>query len=241
MASYEWALLVAGIVLQVLVLSTLLRGAIRHYPFVFLYIVVQLLSTVVQISCKYYFGAASKEFARAYWLSDLIGTLLVLLIIIHLIHAALETYPFRQGIYFGLLSGVVVTALVGSRPVYAMGFVASFWGKWMTQLGRDFYFAAVMLNALLWVALVRAKHPNKQVYLLTSGLGLQLSGAAVAHALRLAGGPKLWPVAGLFLVLTWMANLIVWYLALHNFPSTTPVMAGGPEHHPQPQPSDPRP
>lgn len=222
MEPFDWGLLGVGVTLQCLVLSTILKGSLRQYPLVFVYIVVNLLSTVVQISFRHYFGPRSREFVQAYWVSDFVGTLVMLLIIIHLVRLAMEAHKYQDTVYWGLLSGVLVTGVASGLLIYSRGFSL---GRLMTQVGRDYYFAAVILNALLWVTLVRRHHENKQLYLLASGLGLQLSGAAIAHALRMTSStsPVVVGFANGFLVTTYLANLLVWYLALKRFPALAPA------------------
>jgi hypothetical protein len=205
-----------------MVLSAMLKGYIRSYPFIFSYIIVNLLSTVVQFSTKYYFGERSREFAMAYWVSDFAGTLLLLLIIIHLVRMAMTGHKHQLTVYWGLLLGAAVIGVASYFKIHSMGLSSKAIPRLMTTLGRDYYFSAVILNLMLWVALVRTNHPNKQLYLLTSGQGLQLSGAAVAHALR-GAGREYWFVANVFLITTYLANLIVWYVALKRFPVAIPL------------------
>jgi len=188
----------------------MLRGAWREYPFVFLYVIASALSTAIQGSCKYYFGPRSREFIRAYWTSDFIGTFLILLLIIHLIRKAMEGHPKRGTVYAGLLLGLVILAV--GMLFYMQHTVRHFsLGWWMTRLGRDYYFMATLLNAVLWFTLLKVNHPDRRLYLVTSGMGLALSGAAIAHALRTVG--QLVTVTGLLLVFVYFGKLYIWYVA----------------------------
>ena len=223
MSALQWAWLIAGLGLQGMVVSAMLRGSYRKYPLIFTYLIFTFLSTVVQLSFKHYLGAASREFFQAYWVGDFIGTFLVLMIIIHLIRMAMTGHPYQRSVYFGLLLGVVATA-AGSvllMEAFSRRFTL---GRWMTEVGRDYYFSAVLLNVILWCTLVRRNHENKQLYLLTSGLGLKLTGAAMGHALRLAGAP-LWLGDGL-LIVTYLLSLYVWYVALRLLPEEAPAGDG---------------
>jgi len=229
MSLYQAAWAFAGVVLQCMVVSAMLRGSWRRYPFVFSYTLFSILSTVVQTSVLHYYGRDSRLFARAYWTLDFVSTCLVLMVIIHLIRAAMTGHPQRNTVYLGLLLGVALTAAGGLllTNMVSRGFLL---GRWMTEVSRNYYFSAVLLNVILWMTLVRRSHDNPQVYLLTSGLGLKLTGAAIAHALRLAGTP-LW-LGNHFLVLTYMLSLYVWYVALKKVPAPIPV--------PAEEPTDPR-
>ena len=220
MSPYDWSLVIVGMLLQGMVLATMLKGPFRRYPLIFAYLIFCLLSTVAQFSFKHYFGPRSKEFIRAYWTCDFVGTLLVLIIIINLIRTAMEGHKYRSPVYWGLLSGVVSMAVVSSilmRSFSGFGF-----GKWMTEVGRNYYFAAVLLNAMLWSTLMRSNSENKQLYLLTSGLGLKLTGAAVAHALRVTNTMVF--VASQFVIpVAYLLHLYIWYVALKKFPVVLPA------------------
>ena len=226
MLPHEWGLLLLGGALQVLVISTMLRGPIRIYPFVFSYVVLSLLSTVVQLAFKHYFGHTSKEFARAYWTSGFLISVLLLLIIIHLVRGAMAGHGHRNSVYWGLLLGVAVTGLGSLLLMRLHGRTFSL-SLWMTEASRDYYFGAVILNAVLWAWLMKRSLENKrllenkQLFLIVSGLGLQLSGAAIAHAMRLSG--TLLAVADHLLVLSYLANLYVWYVALRRLPAPAAI------------------
>ena len=222
MSVFEWTFIFAGMLLQAMVLSAMLKGSLRRYPFIFAYLVLSFLSTVVEFSVKHYFGALSREFVSMYWVMDFVSTLLILMIIIHLIRMAMEHHKYRDPVYWGLLIGVVTTAGVSMALIRSRSWQLLFQTT-MTEVGRDYYFSAVILNAILWCVLVRANHPNRQLYLITSGLGLQLTGAAIAHALRMV--TSLWPLANSFLVATYLLHLYIWYVAFKRFPVDVPIAA----------------
>lgn len=220
MSPFELGFALASVALYVALLSAMLRGTYRYYPFVFAYVIFNLFSTVAQGSFKYNFGATSRAYARAYWVSDFIATLLILLIIIHLIRMAMARHPLRNPVYAGLLVGLVLTGAVSGFLVQNRS-LDPLKSKLMTEVGRDYYFSAVLLVAILWVMLIRTNQENKQLYLLTSGLGLQLTGAAIAHAIRMSS--HMWLLANCFLISTYLLNLYIWYVAVKKFPAEAPV------------------
>ncbi len=222
MALADWFVLIVGVVLQCMVVSAMLRGPFKRYPFVFAYLVFSVLSTVVQFSSHYYFGGGSREFKTIYWTADLLATFLILMIIFHLIRTAMEGHPSRNAVYVGLLVGAVSVAAVSVALSRSHGRAFTL-GKWMTMMSRDYYFSAVLLTAILWFMLMRTNNQNKQLYLITSGLGLLLSGAAIAHALRVTNTMVF--LANWFLVCTYLLNLYIWYTAFKKF-SSEPVPAG---------------
>jgi hypothetical protein len=216
MSVYEWVLLLLGVSLQLLILRAMLHGAWRRCLFLLLYIFVSFCVTVTQTSFHHYFGYRSREYAQAYWIGDFVGTFVLLALIIHLIRRAMQGHPYRDHVSWGLVLGVAVTAVASALWVgdYSRGFRA---GGWLTELGRNYYFGAVLLNAILWITLIRVQHADRQVYLISSGLGLKLTGAAIAHALLLT--TSYWSVANHILVFTYFASLYVWYIAVTRFPA----------------------
>lgn len=209
-----------------MVLAAMLQGGWRRYRLLFAYVMISSLATVVQASLLEYFGAASKQFARGYWASDLLGTVVLLLAIIHLIRRAMEGHARREHVYWGLLLGMMAigAASVLFVRVHPRGFS---WGRWMTEVSRDYYFGATLLNALLWFTLTGRQNRDRQLYLVASGLGLMLSGAAVAHAVRLTG--RLVGVANFFLIATYLASLYVWRCAFKKV--AVPAAAEAPQPH----------
>ena len=220
MSPYDWAIVLLGMLLQSMVISAMLGGAVKRYPLVFGYVVFSFFSTVVQVSFQEYFGRRSKEFIRAYWVVDFIGTFLLLMVIIHFIRLAMEKSRHRSTVYWGLLLGVAGTAAATVLLMRYSGRAFTL-GKWLTEVGRDYYFSAVLLNAILWMVLVRRHHEDQQLYLLASGLGLKLCGAAIAHAFRLLEKP-LW-LGNQVMVVTYLLSLYVWYVALQRLPAIEPV------------------
>lgn len=220
MSAYELAFAAGSMVLYVLLLTTMLNGSYARYPFVFAYVIASLLSCVTVGSFEYYFGHRSRQFAMAYWMSEFAQTFLVLMIIIHLIRAAMVNNKNRNPVYCGLLLGVVTTAAMSVYLVGSHSLDLAF-RRLMTEVGRDYYFAAVILNALLWMVLMRNQNRDGQLYLITSGLGLQLAGAAIAHALRMT--THLWLLSNCFLVLTYLLNFYIWYVAFKKIPAKASV------------------
>ncbi len=220
MAPWDWSFLIAGVALYAMVLSTMLKGACWRHPFVFVYVIQQFLSTVTLFSLIQYFGSKSKEYSHAYWTNDFLSTVLALLIIIHLIRAAMEGHRYRNAVYRGLLLGALATAITSLQVMHKHSPSLSLW---MHEVSRDYYFGAVLLNAILWFILMRRNHEDKQLYLMTSGLGLQLTGAAIAFALR-TDGRVAW-LSRYLVQVTYLTNFYVWYVALKGFPAVAPADA----------------
>jgi hypothetical protein len=168
---------------------------------------------------------------RAYWSTNFLATFLLLLVIIHLIRRAMLAHRYRDHVYWGLLLGVAAVGVVSLLFVsdHSRGFRL---GSWLTELGRNYYFSAALLNAILWFTLLRFQHQDRQVYLFSSGLGLHLTGTAIAHALRLTTSHVF--IANQILILTYLASLYVLYVAVKRFTATACPTDGPTETSPFP-------
>ena len=104
----------------------------------------------------------------------------------------------------------------------------------MTEVARDYYFVAMLLNAWLWMTLVRRGRRDRQLYLVTSGMGLMLSGAAVAHSVRLVS--HFWSIGNAFLIVTYLGGLFAWRFAFQMQPTGEPAAEVEPTPHALAQP-----
>ncbi len=98
MLPLDWVWIVAGLIMQSMVICAMLRGWFRKYPLVFAYLLFSFFSTVVQVSLVYHLGRHSREYIRVYWFTDFVGTFLVLMVIIHWIRIALTGHPNQKAV-----------------------------------------------------------------------------------------------------------------------------------------------
>jgi len=202
---YFWlAAILAGVILQVLVVAALLKGHYREFRLLFVYCVILLLATVVDVSAYYSPGMWTRT-SRTYWVSDAVLQFLIYCVVISLIHRGLENSPERMRIRRFLIVGAVVfTAL--SLVLTQGGMI----GVWMTKLARNLGFCAVILNLILWAVLLKSRHPDRRLLLISGGLGIQMAGKAIGHSLRQISVPTRIP-GNLVIVLTHLICLYIWW------------------------------
>src|SRR5262249_45881630 len=100
----EVALQVIGyffaIPLEVLVIRALLRGEYRRYPFLLLYLVVDLLTSLVEILIRILPTDGSHEtrrqFIKIYWIDEYIIQLLLFVLVVSLVHRSSEHLRSRR-------------------------------------------------------------------------------------------------------------------------------------------------
>jgi hypothetical protein len=176
-----------GLPLQVLVISALWRGPFRQYPGVFVYVLADFLTTVLEIwpslmssNTK---GAAVQTFAQLYWLDERILQGLVFVMVISLVYTATAHMRPRRILLFGIIGGTLgfaaITFLIhrDTQPGVLIG-------KWMTPWTRDLNFCAAVLDLGLWATLIANRERNYTLLMVSGALGVQFTGDAIAQAMR---------------------------------------------------------
>jgi len=206
---------VIGVLLQIFVISGLLRGYYKRFPFVFVYAITVFLATVAEASMFTRLQVA-REVARNvrlyYWIGDAVLKVLLFCVVISLIDQTLTCRPSRPGLRKWLLAGaavVFVTSFVAhAGPVTRIN-------QWMTLVSRDLSFTAAILDLLLWFLLIASKRKDYQLLMLSGGLGIQFAGDALGQSIRhlameVLGRSR--PVALAGGILVAVANLLCFYI-----------------------------
>jgi hypothetical protein len=214
-----------GLPLELMVIAVLLRGEYKRYPFIFLYAVVDFLTTVIEIpSSLAYFSrtaAATKFWARLFWFNERIMQVLVFLVVISLVYKATEQLGRpRRTLLTGIICGTVLVAAISFWAHYYDSTLVGPFG-YMTPWTRDLNFAAVVLDLGLWVLLIGARQKDRKLLMVTGALGIQFTGAAIAQALR-DMSPAVVTAAGEFQVITNLMRLYIWWQVFREKPRTVP-------------------
>jgi len=202
-----------GLWLNLLVISALVRGSYRQYPFVFVYSVTLLLSTVVEMGVQLATVSVQKDYRYYYWIDEVILDVLVFCIVIAFIDEAAR-YSKHKTIERHWL---VLAAGVFCAVSFAIHRSAHL-NRQMTLISRDLNICAVVLDLILWSLLVTARHPNRRLLLLSGGLGLQLTGAIMGEQLR-HFSHSLYLTGTLLELTTGFLGLYVWWRALRTAPA----------------------
>jgi hypothetical protein len=173
-----------GLPLELLIISALLRGAYRRFPFLLLYSVTLFLTTVVEISVNQaYFSGI--RFAHSpvtyYWIDEAIRQALIFSVVLSLTYLATSNLRSRRLVRTALIAGSVILAVASFLVHYDYQALA---GRWMTPWVRDIDFAAALLDLGLWTLLLASRHRDTQVLVLSGALGIQFAGEAIAQSLR---------------------------------------------------------
>jgi len=179
MIYFFWALWGVGTVLQVLVIASLVRAQnFKRFPLLFVFLIVLFLTSVADASAFLEIGQWTDVSRKYFWLNEAIRQSLMFAVVISLVIRALAGTAMarlRKWLLSGTVLFAVFSVILNSDPNL---------DKWMTTIVRNLSFCAVILNLALWLALVRRKPPDRELFLLSGGLGLQMAGDAIGYSLR---------------------------------------------------------
>ena len=224
-----WLVLaIAGLILQVLVLHNLLRGSYRRFPFLLVYCAALLFISV--FNTLQFFGGAKGAWTAAsqqyYWIGEMVLQGLIYAITVSFVFQAMGEGPGRD-----VMRRYMVLAALAIAAASLYFFHDSRTVMWMTRVTLYLSFLSTLFCLILWLVLLRMAAPEKLLLLVTGGLGMQMAGQSVGHALReMAGtgavGRSLMHVGNLIIVLCHLLCLYIWWQAFRHAraSSTSPVV-----------------
>ena len=204
---------VAAISLQILILHAMRNGAWRKFPFVFLYVVVDLITNLVEIkpnlTADTMTAAAKHNWFMLYWWNERVIQATLLLLVISLIYRASAHLRSRRALMAILICGSVLYALVSLALHYDPEVTT---GKWMTRWSRDMNFCIAILDLMLWATLIRIREKDQRILMISGALGLQFTAGAIGQGLRDLSH-NLTTMAAVMIVGANLACLYIWWSA----------------------------
>jgi hypothetical protein len=221
MALSQIILEATSIAIQAAVIIFLLRrSAFRRYPLLLVYCVLQLAATVAEEYVSRVHGQTN-FFRKLYWTDEITLDLLLFLMVITLIYRAVEGSPVRVAMG-RLLGAVVAVVLVVPFIVFTARRFSTTWFDGTSQLLN---FGAAIMNLGLWTALIGTKKRDPLLLTVSAGLGVAVTGAAIAYGLRRFTPPTSTPqqLANLFKTLTYLTSVAIWCWAFRPSARNSPV------------------
>jgi hypothetical protein len=213
-----WAL---GLPLEILIISALLRGGYRRFPFVFVYTIVDFLTTVLEIPAEIEYvrgiGTSGALYAYLYWIDEAIVQVLIFAVVLSLIYGATRHLRSRRVVRVSLIAAAVLIAGISFLSHYNPALNP---GSWMTPWTRDLNFCSAILDLGLWALLIASRTRDHQVLLLSGALGIKFAGESIGESVRqLAIRSRSHPVSLGGSIIIMLANiffLYVWWQSLRQ-------------------------
>lgn len=214
MKYYQYTLWIAGLCLQVMVLGVLIRGAFRKFPFLFAFCICLFLTTVIEISAATDVGLLNyKAWQEYFYYNEMLRQTGILAVVVSLIVKATPAGPKRQPFARMVVAGSVLFWSISLYACYAPRL-----GHWMNAFDRNLSFGSAILNLLLWTRLMVFRNQDRQILLISSGLGLQMAGQAIGMSL-ISMSPALWVLGSNIAVFSSFLCSYVWWRALRRMPA----------------------
>jgi len=204
----QWLIFFISLALQVFVIGLLRRGAYKDYPFVFVYSLVLIMTTVADGAA--FAGVARMEYA--FYRNEALRQLLLFTVVMSLMDRAIRERPYRGRIRIFLALSACAAVLI-SVQIHREARDLHHYNLWATQVGRDLSFGSVVLTLLLWVTLISSQRKDAQLLMVTGGLGLQFTGEAIGQSMRQMSVPHhhiLLLAGNLVLTASHLMRLYVW-------------------------------
>jgi hypothetical protein len=208
------------------VLVLLLRGPTRKFWALLVYVTWELLANVALSGYDLVYNAAlvdagasaptvklyARLYSRLYWTNDVIVDVLRFLLVIWLTYRATSGGPKRTSIG-RILSGIVVVALALPFllfPMFPMGPKAWPEASWFNSTSELLNFGAAIMNLVLWGVLLADRKRDPQLAVVSVGLGVVVTGAAISYGLRHLIPAEARFIPNMFLMLTQLAGWFIW-------------------------------
>jgi hypothetical protein len=215
-----------GLPLELLIISALLRGGYRRYPFIFIYTVIDFLTTILEIpsALEYVRGVhqATTPLAPLYWVDEIVEQVLIYAVVLSLIYGATRHLRSRRVVRVSLVVAAILIAGISFFSHYSPELNR---GSWMTPWTRDLNFSSAVLDLGLWSLLVASRGRDRQVLLLSGALGIKFAGESIGESVRqLAIRTRSRPISLTGNVVIMLSNvffLYLWWQGLRNpYPQT---------------------
>jgi hypothetical protein len=207
-----------GIPLEILVILALLRGDYRRYPVVFSYVLVNFITTLVDIpvniqSFLSHDPAVVRHAARVYWVNEWILQLLIFATVLSLIDLAIAVSRWRRVLRACMASGAILFAGTSFWIHYRPGNL----GFWMTPWTRDLSVCATVLDLALWMILIASRKSDHRLLLICGALGMQFTAEAIGEAIVNLSMPHHDAIAITGSVVAVAGNLVCLYVWWQTF------------------------
>lgn len=205
------------------VIVLLFRGPSRKFWALLVYAAWELLSNLALSSFDLFYNAAlvganaseqavNKLYSRLYWTNDVIVDVLRFLLVIWLTYMATSGGPKRTS-SGRILSGIVAIALALPFllfPMFPNGPKAWPEASWFNSTSELLNFGAAIMNLVLWGVLLADRKRDAQLTVVSVGLGIVVTGAAISYGLRHLIPAEARFIPNMLLMLTRLAGWTIW-------------------------------
>ena len=196
-----------ALTLHAVLVVLLLRDLSRKYFIVFLYSATYLLTTAVESIVIRQIGSRTAIYNRIYWTNEIILDLLLFLMVILLPFQAAEGSVLRGAVgkmlFAVALIAIALPFAVGSRPYFT--------ARWFIFTSQILNFGGALMNLGLWTALIGSKRRDPRLLLVSTGLGVTVTGQAIHYGiLLLTKSPMIRDASDVINAIMYLVGVAIW-------------------------------
>jgi hypothetical protein len=175
--TFSYILTAFDVLLQASLVVLVIRGAREGYFTLVLYCLLQLATNILIFWLGLSLGVESTIYGYSYWITDVSLSLLRFWTLIALTLKTLEGSPLRAAAR-KTLTIIGVAAVILPFLVFQ-----PFSRNWFLRTSQLLALAGAAMNLVLWTALIGSRKRDRQLLLVSAGLGLAVTGVAAGYGL----------------------------------------------------------
>ncbi|MCP5118105.1 MAG: hypothetical protein GY953_45405 [bacterium] len=210
MANLYLPLGIFGLALQLVVVYALTRGPYRQFPGVTAYLLVLFLTGVADLAVFFNVGSWPDWYREYYYLNNTLRHFAGFAALVSLIYMATAHAPNRVIHRLKVCLGTL--GVVGGCFLLSSG---TWPDAYMNEVSRNLSFSTVVLNLILWFSLIKYCNRDTRLFLVSGGLGLNMTGEAIGQSL-VPVSKLAWHAGNLIAIASHLLCLYIWWVAFRR-------------------------
>ncbi len=200
-----------GLALQIVVIYLMTKGFYRSYPWVFVYLLILFLTGVADFAGGIDPLSWNTWYASVYYINNTLRQFSGFGAVVSLYLVATSQLPNRRALRSRVILGALGLIGLACLWEHAAHFSIS---RYLGVVGRDMSFITALLILVLWFALIRIRNRDYVLFLVSSGMGLNMTGEAIGQSLIELSHESAYTFAYLIGIGSHLLCLLVWIRAL---------------------------
>jgi hypothetical protein len=164
------------------VVCAIKRSAFRRYLFLNIYMLAEVLASVVRFEILHKYGFQSITYAYFYYYSDALLTILLFLTLSSLYSDVFSELNAERYVQMGAVVLLAGTALFSFAVVQQSA--SKILSHFVFEISQNLYFVGLVLTYILWAAILKLRETRTRLIQLVLSLGVYFSLYAANYALR---------------------------------------------------------
>jgi hypothetical protein len=204
-----------GLALQLVVIYLMTKGFYRKYPWVFLYLLTLFLTGVADFAGGIDSLSWNTWYGGVYYINNTLRHFSGFVAVVSLYLVATSQLPNRGRLRSRVI--LAATGLIGLACLWeyvSTDVVHHNLSRYLGLVGRDMAFITALLILTLWFALIGVRNRDYVLFLVSSGMGLNMTGEAIGQSILELSQGRVYTIASLISIGSHLLCLLIWVRAL---------------------------